>query len=115
MADGPESDAAIEVRELTKMFRIHHRGSLKQAVCRRLGGKVARRNVHGAEQHLLHRAARADTGGHRPQRFREIDAAWAFWPASTSHIGHGPPLRARWRSRPALLRCLNWEQASTTS
>jgi ABC-type polysaccharide/polyol phosphate transport system ATPase subunit len=31
--------AAVEVRNLTKMFRIHHRGSLKQALLRRLGGK----------------------------------------------------------------------------
>jgi len=30
---------AIEVTNLSKQFRIHHRGSLKQAVMRRLGGK----------------------------------------------------------------------------
>jgi len=39
MAAEPECGAAIEVRQLTKEFRIHHRGSLKQAVLRRLGRK----------------------------------------------------------------------------
>ena len=37
MASDEARHAAIEVRNLTKMFRIHHRGSLKQALLRRLG------------------------------------------------------------------------------
>jgi len=39
MPPEPEECAAIEVQHLTKEFRIHHRGSIKQAFLRRLGGK----------------------------------------------------------------------------
>jgi ABC-type polysaccharide/polyol phosphate transport system ATPase subunit len=39
LATTPDTEPAIVVRELTKVFRLHHRGSLKQAVLRRLGGR----------------------------------------------------------------------------